>query len=298
MSEALTADALAPLPAPPGTDVQKVVDQITEAAKSSFALGMKLSARPRRYAMHAVYAFCRVVDDIADGGLPVVEKQRLLAAWRGEVERLYAGAPVSAVGLALVRPVEDYDLPKAEFLAMIEGMEIDANGPVVAPPRDRLYHYNRCVAGSVGLLSMRIFGAWIGEPSARLALALANALQLTNILRDVEEDAAIGRLYLPAEVLAAHDIPADAALVANHSALSQVRAEVGAWAGDSFAAARAEMAAHDRRRLVPVLAMYGIYHAYWQRMARAGWAWDGPMQMGKLAKLRHGLAPVFFGAKP
>jgi len=293
----LTIAALAPTPVPPGTNAQKVVDQITEAAKSSFALGMRLSARPRRQGMHAVYAFCRVVDDIADGDLPVADKQALLADWRAEIDRLYAGRPVSAIGQALQRPVADYALPKCEFFAMIKGMEIDANGPVVAPTLERLTFYNRCVAGSVGILSMRIFGAWIGPPSRRLALALANALQLTNILRDVEEDASIGRIYLPAEVLAEAGIPADPATIARHPALPEARAKIGALARRSFAEARAEMPAHDRMRMIPVLAMYGIYHAYLKRMERAGWRWHGRLKMDKLAKLRHGLAPVFLGAR-
>jgi len=98
-------------------------------------------------------------------------------------------------------------------------------------------------------------------------------------------------------VLAEAGIPADPATIARHPALPEARAKIGALARRSFAEARAEMPAHDRMRMIPVLAMYGIYHAYLKRMERAGWRWHGRLKMDKLAKLRHGLAPVFLGAR-
>ena len=178
-------DALAPLPAPKGTNPQRVVDAITAQAQTSFATGMRVLAKPRRDAMRAVYAFARVIDDIADEDWPLAEKHRLLDDWCAEIGRLYDGKPVSAIGQALALPVARYKLPRAEFLMLIEGMEMDADGPIVAPPMTRLRAYTRRVAGAVGVLSMRIFGAWIGSQSERAALALGDAFQLTNILRDV-----------------------------------------------------------------------------------------------------------------
>ena len=292
----MTVD-LAPNPVAPGTSPQEVVDQITGAAKSSFSLGMKLLARPRRQAMRAVYAFCRVVDDIADGDLMPAQKRDLLQAWRVEIDRLFDGAPVSAIGHALVQPIADYDLPKAEFLMMIDGMEMDANGPIVAPSTEDLLAYNRRVAGSVGLLSMRVFGAWVGQPSQEFAIALANALQLTNILRDVEEDAEIGRLYLPGPVLLDAGITADPATIAQAPALPQARAVVGGWAEESFQTARALIPAHPRVPLAPAMAMYGVYRGYHDQMKSQNWRFQGPMQMGKLSKLRRGLSAVLFGAR-
>ncbi len=282
---------LAPLAAPAGTAPQEVVDRITGAARSSFSLGMKLLARPRRQAMRAVYAFCRVVDDIADGDMPAAEKHALLADWRHEIAWLYDGAPTSAIGQALARPVQAYDLPKDEFLAMIEGMEMDAAGPIVAPPRDRLARYTRCVAGSVGMLSMRIFGAWNGAASERFALNLADALQLTNILRDVEEDAAIGRLYLPAETLVRHGASPDPATISTDPALVSVCTDIGAEARTHFTKARAEIPAHSRLALAPALAMLGVYEGYLEKMEATGFARPGP-EMLSGEKLRRGLAAV------
>lgn len=186
----------------------RAATQSVKKSGTSFAAGMAILPRPRRAAMHAIYAFCREVDDIADDErMSAGEKHARLDEWRREIDRLYAGRPALPAGVALLEPVRAYDLPKNEFLMMIEGMEMDADGPIVAPSFDRLFAYTRRVAGAVGLLSMPVFGAPKGAASDRFALALGDALQLTNILRDVAEDAKIGRVYLPAELLERHGAP-------------------------------------------------------------------------------------------
>lgn len=288
-------DGLSPLPPPPGQDAQDVVDRITGTAKSSFSLGMRLLSRPRRRAMRAVYAFCRVVDDIADSDMPVETKNELLQDWRREIDRLFHTAPMSAVGQALVEPVNGYGLPKTEFMRMIDGMEMDANGPIVAPTWNDLLEYNRRVAGTVGLLSMRVFGAWIGEESQDFALALANALQLTNILRDVEEDAAIGRIYLPSQILEAAGVAADPATIADDPGLIDARAAVGALAGDYFDMAREGVRHHNRLALAPAMAMYGVYRGYLTEMERSGWRPSKARKMSSGKKLWAGLGAVVLG---
>ncbi|MGR3717991.1 MAG: squalene/phytoene synthase family protein [Thermohalobaculum sp.] len=284
-------DALAPLPAPPGTNPQRVADAITAEARTSFATGMRVLAKPRRDAMRAIYAFARVLDDIADEDWPLAEKHRLLDDWCAEIRRLYDGHPVSAIGQALALPVMRYKLPREEFLLLIEGMEMDADGPIVAPPMTRLRAYTRRVAGSVGMLSMRVFGAWIGEQSERAALALGDAFQLTNILRDVEEDAAVGRLYLPREALEAAGVPTDdPSAAARHPELWRACAEVGRLARADFVAARAAMADHSRMALAPALLMTGVYEGYLARMeAREYRREGGPVVLSKGAKLWRGL---------
>jgi len=289
MSAAL--DALAPLPAPKGTNPQRVVDAITAEARSSFATGMRVLARPRRDAMRAVYAFARVIDDIADEDWPLADKHRLLDDWCAEIGRLYDGRPISAIGQALALPVARYKLPRAEFLMLIEGMEMDADGPIIAPPMTKLRAYTRRVAGAVGMLSMRIFGAWIGPQSERAALALGDAFQLTNILRDVEEDAAIGRLYLPREALERAGVPTDdPAAAARHPDLWRACAEVGRLARADFTAARAALAGHSRLALAPALLMTGVYEGYLDQMEARGFRREGgPVSLSKAAKLWRGL---------
>lgn len=283
---------LAPLPPPPGTLAQDVVDGIANGAKSSFALGMKLLSRPRRQAMRAVYAFCRVVDDVADGDMPAAQKRALLTEWREEVSRIYSGEPVSAIGQALVAPIARYHLPKEEFLLIIEGMEMDADGPIVAPSKDHLLRYTRRAAGAVGMLSMRVFGAWKGEVSERFALALADALQFTNILRDVEEDAAIGRIYLPSECLDAAGAPRAPAELVGHPGLTSARAALADDTVTAFETARQLTSAHSRWSLMPALAMYGVYRAYFRAMQRDDWRPDAALNMSRLAKIRHALMGV------
>ena len=272
------------------------VGAVVAGSGSSFLAGMRVLPRARREAIHAVYAFCRVVDDIADGEMGVPDKRAALDMWEEEIERLFLGRPATPLGRALEAPVARYALPREEFALIIDGMRMDVDGPVVAPDRERLAAYLRRVAGAVGMLSMRVFGAWRGAPSQRFALALAEGLQLTNILRDVEEDAELGRIYLPADALAAGGVPADPARVAGHPGLARARAVTGAWARERLRDARAEIGAHDRLALVPALFMMGPYERMLRRMEAQGFAGPRP-SMGPLLKAWHGVACAARGAR-
>ena len=258
---------------------RREVRRIVSDAGSSFALGMRVLPRARREAIFAVYAFCRVVDDVADGPDSASVKREALDGWAEEIDRVFLGHPRTAVGEELARATRRYDLPRHEFDLVIEGMRMDAEG-IVAPDPQRLERYVRCVAGAVGLLSMRVFGAWEGDRSRRFALSLARAMQLTNILRDVEEDACLGRLYLPGPVLAAAGIPPDPWLAWNHPQLPEARRLLGLVARKQFSRARAATAGHSRLRLLPALVMTGPYErllaqmeADWSRppARRPGW---------------------------
>lgn len=247
--------------------------------------------------MYAVYAFARVIDDIADGDLSAEDKTRLLNAWRDEIDRVYQDAPQSLIGQALLGPVKRYQLPQQEFIYLIEGMEMDGGPPIVAPSLVELHAYIRRVAGAVGMLSMRCFGAWIGDPSERFALSLGEALQLTNILRDVEEDAAVGRLYLPREILERHGVStSDPKAASTDPNLPAVCAEIGALAREQYENARVEIQKHRRARLAPALMMMGVYEGYLDLIeARDYRREDEPVFLSKPRKLalglRYALAP-------
>ncbi|MGF1552919.1 MAG: squalene/phytoene synthase family protein [Paracoccaceae bacterium] len=285
--------ALAPLaPLPFEGDARARAAAITRAAGSSFGPGMRALPKARREGMWALYAFARVIDDVADEPMDENVRARLLAAWRDEIDALYEGRARSAIGRALDGPVAAFALPRREFLLLIEGMEIDATGPVVAPPMADLRAYTRRVAGTIGCLSMRIFGAWRGAVSERFALALADALQLTNILRDVAEDAERGRLYLPAEMLEHHAIPPDPAAVARHPRLPALSRDLARLARAEFDAARAALPAHSRHRLMPALMMLGVYEATLNRLAGRGFAPEPRVRLSKPAKLAAALAAV------
>ena len=238
---------------------------------TSFAAGMRILSKPRRDAMHAIYAFCREVDDIADSDKPAAEKRIELAAWRAEIDSVYANAAHFPTGLALLEPVKAFDLPREEFLLMIEGMEMDAEGPIVAPTTETLFAYTRRVAGAVGMLSMPVFGAPRSDAASTFALSLGDALQLTNILRDVGEDAEIGRLYLPRELLEKNGAPTTPERIVGSEGLPGVAAELGALAKQKFAAAREALRNLDWRILRPALLMMGVYERYLLRLEERGW---------------------------
>ena len=267
---------------------------------TSFAAGMRILSKPRRDAMHAIYAFCREVDDIADSDAPLDGKRRALGAWRVEIDRLYAGAPETPTGVALLPAVQAFDLPKEEFILMIEGMEMDAEGPVVAPPMSTLFAYTRRVAGSVGMLSMPVFGAPRGDAADRFALSLADALQLTNILRDVAEDAEVGRLYLPRELLVKHDAPKTPDAILESPALPDIARELGLIAARKFADARAALSSLDWRVLRPALLMMGVYEAYLDKMRAQDWTLKTRPTLSKFEKAtisaRWFVAPKLKGA--
>lgn len=216
------------------------------AAGSSFYSGMRILPRPQREAMFEIYAFCRAVDDIADDPGPRGPRREALARWRADIDALYAGtAPAQLSGLA--QSVKTFDLQREDFLAVIDGMEMDVVADIRAPDQATLELYCDRVACAVGRLSVRVFGM---EPKSGLALAneLGRALQLTNILRDLDEDAAMGRLYLPREALRAVGIIAtDPAVVLANPMLGEACAAIVLQARMHFAEAKTIMAQSPRR---------------------------------------------------
>ena len=265
---------------------------VTKAAGSSFYWAMRILPPERRDAMFAIYAFCREVDDIADGDAPLDSKSAQLDAWRDEVESIYHGDPENLTARALVAPVRTYDLEREEFMAVIDGMEMDMRGLTVAPSMQDLELYCRRVAGAVGLLSIRVFGA----PEAReFAISLGSALQLTNILRDLREDAAMGRLYLPHELLDAHGITSrDPVAVLEHAALPAVCADLANIARDRFAQAERTLQDCQRGALRPAVVMMMNYRRILERLIEANWRdIDRPVHVSTPEKLwialRYGL---------
>ncbi len=184
----------------PSTSPDVYVEAMVKRAGTSFFWAMRRLPAHRRKGVFAVYAFCRDVDDIADGDLPLDRKRILLDAWRQEIESLYGGTSHHPISHALAEPARTFDLKKADFLAVIDGMEMDAYPRVRIADLDELTLYCDRVAGAVGRLCVRIFG--LGDAEGILLSAdLGQALQLTNILRDIVEDAARDRVYLPADLL-------------------------------------------------------------------------------------------------
>ena len=239
--------------------------------ESSFYWAMRLMRREQREAMFAVYRYCRGLDDIADGPGAAPEKLARLNQWRQAVDRLFRNEdPLIAEVRAIAAPVRSFGLERDALEAVIRGMEMDVQGEMRAPPLDTLQAYSFCVAGAVGLLALRIFGAQ-GNNSRQFARAVGDALQMTNILRDIEEDAALGRLYLPREFLLqariAHDDPH---LVLQEPGLPRACELLAELAAQRYRDALAALPP-DPRPLRPALIMMGVYGRILGRLRRIGW---------------------------
>jgi phytoene synthase len=264
-------------------------------AGSSFYGAMRLMPPAKRDAMYAIYAFARAVDDIADGELPPDAKRAALDRWRADIDVLYAGGrPGGAIAGALAGPIAAHGLERDDFLAVIAGVTMDAGAPVRAPGQAELDRYIDRVACAVGRLSVRVFGC--PEAAGRaLAAALGRALQLTNILRDLAEDAAQGRLYLPREVLLDHGIRADdPAVVLAHPAVPAIAGALAAEAGRAYDEARRIAQRCPRATVRPAMVMAAVYRAQLRRLIARGWRdLDRPVPVPRAVKLwlalRHGL---------
>jgi phytoene synthase len=198
-----TDPELSPAAPPDVAAAYEYCEQVTKAQARNFSYGIALLPGDKRRALSAVYAYARRIDDIGDGDLPPQEKMAALGEARVQVTGL-AGGPVSPsdpVLIALADAASRFPIPLSAFGELIEGCEADVTGTVYRT-FDDLEHYCRCVAGSIGRLSLGVFGTADPATAAPLADDLGVALQLTNILRDIREDLGNGRVYLPAEDLA------------------------------------------------------------------------------------------------
>lgn len=259
-------------------------DAALPAAGSSFYTAMRILPAPRRDAMYAVYAFCRAVDDIADSDGPRGDRLAALQRWREDIDALYSGAvPAALAGLA--EPTRRFGLQRKDYHAVIDGMAMDVTGDIRAPDWPILDLYCDRVASAVGRLSVRIFGL---DPALgdELAHHLGRALQLTNILRDVDEDAGIGRLYLPREAMQKAGIDPDMppSAVLQHPGLQAACREVAARASEHFAQAERLMAEAPRAAVKAPRLMGAAYRQILDRLLARGWA--PPRAPVKISKLR------------
>jgi len=249
---------------------------------SSFYAGMRVLPKRERMAMYAIYAFCREVDDIVDEpGRDPATRRADLDAWRADLTSLYAGGPPGRMAF-LVEDIRRYRLEQADFATVIDGMQMDLDQDIRAPSLAELELYCDRVAGAVGRLSVKVFGM-DEEPGVELAHHLGRALQLTNILRDLDEDAGIGRLYLPREALD------EAGISGNdpHTVIADPRVDracraVAKLAHGYYRQADAVMAKKPAGRLAAPRLMSAVYANILARMEAVGWA--PPRQRAKIGK--------------
>lgn len=241
-----------------GAPAAKAVQK--KAKSSSFYLAMRLMPAEERDAMFAIYAFCRKVDDIADDGVGTrAERHEKLEQWRADLRGLYAGTIAQQVRF-LAPAIAQYGLRLEDFLAVLDGMDMDVAEDIVAPDLATLDLYCDRVASAVGRLSIKVFGMDEG-PGFELAHHLGRALQLTNILRDIDEDAAIGRLYLPREYLQEMDCcrSLDVQAIVNKPQIDAVCRKVAAQAHHHYDQAQRILSARPRGRIKTPRLMGAVY---------------------------------------
>ncbi len=261
------------------------VETIVQRAGTSFYRGMRVLPPDRRSAMYAIYAFCRLVDDVADEPAAVEAKRAGLAQWREAIAAVYAGIGHDPVTRVLALAVPQFALRQTDFLAIVDGMQMDAETVIVAPDLATLDLYCDRVAAAVGRLSVRAFGD-ASEAADQVAHALGRALQLTNILRDIAEDAGRGRLYLPAEWLDAAGVPRDPAAALASPGLPAVCTRMASQAHGQFARAAAAMRRCDRSAMRPARLMGATYDALLARLEARGWQdLQRPVRLPKWQKL-------------
>jgi presqualene diphosphate synthase len=243
-----------------------------KASGSSFYLAMRLMPKRERDAMFAIYAYCRRVDDIADDGLGTrPERHERLEAWRYDLDALYGGQTPARVAF-LAPAVAQFGLRKEDFFTILDGMDMDVTEDIVAPDLPTLDLYCERVASAVGRLSIKVFGMDEG-PGFALAHHLGRALQLTNILRDIDEDADIGRLYLPREYLFAAGFKSlDPRMVVSDPRVDGVCRAVAAMAHDHYDKAAAILAGKPKGRIATPRLMGAVYGEVLKATEAAGFA--------------------------
>jgi phytoene synthase len=246
--------------------VADVASRLTRRSRSNFYYAFLALPRPRRQALYAVYAFCRIVDDIADVGVNGVTdpatRHAALEGWRKEVARCYEPGtpPEHPIARQLAAGVRAYGIPRHALEAIVDGVAMDVDGAVFETAED-LYPYCYRVASAVGLCCIEIFG-YTDARARQYAVDLGTALQLTNIIRDVGADARAGRVYLPREDLRAHGVTVDDLVAGRHdAAFVSLMQHQAARARDFYRRAAASLPEADARSLVPAQIMGAIYAA-------------------------------------
>jgi len=265
---------------------------LTKTSASNLALAFILLPRAKRDAMSALYAFCRAVDDVADeDAVPAEKRRETLARWRADIHRACAGEqPQMVLNQEFAPVIQQFQLPFALFDELIQGCEMDLEKLRYAS-YEELDLYCHRVASVVGLLSIEIFG-YRNAACRDYAVYLGKALQLTNILRDVKNDAARGRIYLPLSELKQFNVTEAEILAANYSdRFAALAASVAARAKDFYRRAQQSLPAEDRQAMVAAELMGSVYWRLLQKLEREGFQVFGP-KPPRLSK-GHKLALIF-----
>ncbi len=253
--------------------MNKLIKKMVKKSASSFFWGMHILPTKERRAMYTLYAFCRHIDDIVDGDKPLSQKMELMNAWRQEIDNIYdKKTPASDIGRNIYKNCMRFNLPKEDLVNLWESISMDLPKPVQAPSLSEFNKYCQGVACAPGSLSLRILGCKDEDLIQKLSSSLGQALQITNILRDVREDALADRLYIPAEFLQKAGITShDPMTVVVDKNLAVAREELARIASQNYTQAFELIKQLDKKISRNIKAFAYIYRHYFELMQNRGW---------------------------
>lgn len=266
----------------------KNIKKMVKRSGTSFFWSMRLLPTPKRNAMYTIYAFFRHIDDIVDGSLPNEKKIELINAWREELNNIYdKKVPTTDIGRKIYKNCMRFKLPKSEFVKMLDSISMDLPIPIQAPNMDEFNQYCRGVAGVPGNLTLRIFGCEDEILIEQLSETLGRALQITNILRDIKEDAQAQRIYIPAEMLEYAGISSrDPHIVLVDKNLAIAREKLSQIADMDYKKAFELIKTLPNKHVRSIRMIAEIYKRYFDIMQNRGWEVISPKpKISKLNKL-------------
>ena len=259
----------------------------TAYKKSSFGPAFLFLSKEQRTALAVSYTFCRLMDDIADES-GIEDRAKQLDFWREEIDRVYSCKPTTALGKDLQKIVFAFDMPSDRFLWLIEGMQADVNNRRYEVRVDLEWYLWR-VAGIVGLATLDILGVK-GEKADALAQALGFAVQVTNIIRDVSEDAQLGRVYLPDDLLKKFGLTREDVLHhTNPTQLARALEFLAQICKQDYKNARQIMDSLSAKQMRPCRVMALVYRANLAKIEKMNFRVDRPVKLSKLEKVKYSI---------
>ena len=243
------------------------VEKIVKKSGSSFYWGMKILPKKQARAMFAVYAFCRIVDDIADEIKNKIKREKLLKEWELSIKNLFLKQTTkNSVERELLFSIKEFNLEKKDFLSIIQGMRMDSNSNIVFPSQKILNLYCDRVAVAVGYLSIKIFG--LSKSAKNYAFFLGRAFQLTNIVRDFREDIDRGRCYISIKYLQKYQIKKDLKKIKNNPYLQNIFQDILTDANIYFQKSLVESKSLDKKKIIASEIMKLFYKKIHRKMFR------------------------------
>ncbi len=271
-------------------DLKKIVrSKIKNGSGRTVFWGMQFLPKAKREALYTLLAFVRHLEDVVESPVALAEKQEILSMWREEMDNIFERrVPATDIGRRIYKNCMRFKLPKAEFLNLVDSISANIDNPLKAPTLKQLSGYCRGVGGMTGSLSLRVFGCTDEQTIRELSTSLGLAVQITNILLNVKEDAQNGRLYIPQELLEKAGISAtDPKSVVVDKNLAAARRELARIAAENYRKVYVILEKQEKTTARPIRLITDLYRKYFDIMEKRGWEIISPKpRVSKWCKLR------------